>query len=355
MTSPIPDLDRYADERLEGEIDDATWQTLTVEHGNALAIALQQAITRRAAVAELAQPPLPAGLRDKLLPPTAAPAPLRFPWRAVLVTAVAAGLLIAVLPPFHTADTERPPPVVAHEERSAAPSPSAKSHAPEAARAGVAFTVAKVELQTVPDEQVIAALADAVRADAARATVDGDQTTATTLGGVAEDAAVGPHAIALAWAPRHSDEGALAAGRSRDVGTQRRQTTATELDAAGPAPAPTAAAPPVSPAPTTHELRAEGLGSGLATAADSVVVILHNRTVSAWTVAADELRLEARDAHDTVVWHGRIDAIGSLTVEPGGFLSLTITTADWPPTTQTLRATVGDLSSIALPLVPTAD
>lgn len=349
MTSPASDLDRYADERLNGEIDDATWQALATEHGNALAIALQQATIRRAAIAELGQPPLPAALRAKLLPRSAAPAPVRFPWRAVMVTAIAAGLLIAVLPRFHTADTERPPPTVAREEPPAAPSPSAKSHAPEGASAGEAFAAAEVELQTVPDEQVIAALADAVRADAARANVDGDHTTATTLGALADEPAIGPHAIALAWAPRRSAaEGRLESQRSRESGEQRRAMAHPEPEAAGPAPAPAAA--PLA----EHDVPIDGL-SALAPATDGVVVVLHNRTVSAWTVVADHLRLEARDANDTVIWQGRVDAIGSLTVEPGGFLSLTITTADWPPATQTLRATLGELSSGPLPLLPTAD
>lgn len=353
MTSPAHDLDRYADDRLDGEIDDATWQTLTAEHGNALAIALQQATTRRAAVAELPQPPLPVALRAKLLPPTAAPAPLRFPWRAAIATTIAAGLLIAVLPRFHTADTERPQPVVAREERQVESSPSAKSRAADADAAGpsAAFVAAEPEHQAPSDEQVIAALADT-----ARANVDSDRTTATAVSMEMEEASVGPHGIALAWAPRRNDaDGRIASGRSRDLREQRRSAAPAGLDAEGLTPAPAAAAPEAAAPMAVQERPAESLASAQVSSPDTVVVVLHNRTVSPWTIAADQLRLEARDANDAVVWHGRVDAIGSLTVEPGGFLSLTIATADWPAATQTLRATLGDLSSSALPLVPTAD
>lgn len=343
MNLPPDDLDRLADERLDGYIDDDAWTALEQRHGNALAIALHQAHERRAAVAALPRPVLSDTLRAQLLPP--APAPLRFPWRMMATVAVAACLVILVLPRIHVSDPIPSAPSQASEEK-AAPDSRAIAKSEDQVEAPAALAAPQAP-EIVSDELVLAELAETARTNA-------------TGGSFAADAmladAPGPHAIALAWAPRRRDT-AIAAdsqlGRSEPELRQRTQKRVEENDLDGqPAPAAAFSAPAEMEAIKAD--MAEGAATTKLTAAtaDAMVVVLHNRTVSPWTVAADQMRLQAHDASGAVVWEGRVDAIGTLTVAPGGFLSLTVDRADWPPTTRTLRAVLGDLVSAELSLEP---
>jgi hypothetical protein len=57
----------WAEQRIDGELDEGAWAACVAAEPEACAVALRAAQARRAAVAAFARPPLPAALREKLL------------------------------------------------------------------------------------------------------------------------------------------------------------------------------------------------------------------------------------------------------------------------------------------------
>lgn len=147
-----------ADDFLDGEMDNATWDLLRAERGPALDAALHQAKALRAALTGLERPALPAALHHRLLS-TPRPAVVLRPrlWRITIPIALAAALVLAVLLPRQTAQTvtDAPAPVVARRQVAPAPLPScvfdsdASSEPPPASAGKAAHGPAESEADAV--------------------------------------------------------------------------------------------------------------------------------------------------------------------------------------------------------------
>jgi len=378
MTAPDSDLDALADAWLDGELDAAQWQALQDRHGKSLAIAEYQARERRAAVAALPRAELPPALRDRLLPPAASavpaaskrPAILRFPWPILTTAVLAATLVIGVLQlrEWNTEDDSvsfsaaPSTPLVAHqnstgseEGRDGVPSAPVAAAAAEWKREQAEFAhTSRPSADAIPAAEPVGAAQAAPQADLddstlARLRAEAEHqvatTSATTTSTITPTPAdlntIGPYALALVRREHSSMNGGARNGV--DVADRR----GLPQKAAGESAPARADLAKDQPAPRATAAAAEPIAGDAA-----LTVVLYNRTVALWTIPASQVRIEALDATGSVIWSGRAAAMGSLTVPAGGFVSVDLESADWPPETHRLRARVDDLRSPALELQP---
>ncbi len=83
----------------------------------------------------------------------------------------------------------------------------------------------------------------------------------------------------------------------------------------------------------------------------TLIVVLHNRTITPWQITAASLRIEARDAQGVTVWQGRPAAVGTINVAAGGFAHVSVAVDGLPPAAVTIQAQVEALQSTAMPLI----
>jgi len=378
MTAPDSDLDALADAWLDGELDAAQWQALQDRHGKSLAIAEYQARERRAAVAALPRAELPPALRDRLLPPAASavpaaskrPAILRFPWPILTTAVLAATLVIGVLQlrEWNTEDDSvsfsaaPSAPLVAHQNSTGSeegwdgvPSAPAAAAPGEWKREQAEFAhTSRPSADAIPAAEPVGAAQAAseadlddstlarLRAEAERQVATTSATTTSTITPTPADLnTIGPYALALVRREHSSMNGGARNGV--DVADRR----GLPQKAAGESAPARADLAKDQPAPRATAAAAEPIAGDAA-----LTVVLYNRTVALWTIPASQVRIEALDATGSVIWSGRAAAMGSLTVPAGGFVSVDLESADWPPETHRLRARVDDLRSPALELQP---
>jgi|GEM_PF-5332330 len=380
MTAPDSDLDALADAWLDGELDAAQWQALQDRHGKSLAIAEYQARERRAAVAALPRAELPPALRDRLLPPAASavpaagkrPAILRFPWPILTTAVLAATLVIGVLQlrEWNTEDDSvsfsaaPSTPLVARQNSTGSEEgrdgvPSAPAAAAEGKREQAEFAhTSRPSADAIPAAEPVSAAQAAPQADLddstlARLRAEAEHqvatTSATTTSTITPTPAdlntIGPYALALV----RREPSAMNGGARNGVDVADRRGLPQKV--AGESAPARADLAKDQPAPRATAAAAEPV-AGVAALATALTVVLYNRTVALWTIPASQVRIEALDATGSVIWSGRAAAMGSLTVPVGGFVSVDLESADWPPETRSLRARVDDLRSPALELQP---
>ncbi len=260
------DLDALAESRLDGELDDARWRELEAAHGAALAGALARARAVRGAVAAFERPTLPPATRAAILgaapapasaasakPKPAAAAPLRFPWRVLLPTALAAGLVVAIVA---TLGDGGPAPDAAAARRDEVAGRRTHPAAPSAEQKGEERSVLALddEAAAAPPASVPLALKAMKRdsGEADRLAGSGPKPGADSASGGAVRPLQEPTIGAPAWAGDASaDEGALAMrerGEAMPEESQLRRSDADgvlsdALESGAPAAAAAAAAP----------------------------------------------------------------------------------------------------------------
>lgn len=335
-----PDLDQLADDRLDDLVDEAVWEAAVTAHGDALTAAMRRAEARRAAIAGLPRPDFDQALRDRLILSAPRPrrraVPIAQRWWLLAGAGLAAAVLVVV---FRTGDTAASIPVEAPILATRATTTS-EAGTPPAPMVATDPMLARQSARGATVHEGLAK-ASAPRLDDLTELRQTETARSSHAPGFAAPTAVpmeapGPHELVLAWAgPERRERARLGAANTRELQA--------EADAAPAAPAQAAGNADLADA---HAPEAEGG----AASSQRLRLTLHNRTVTPWAVAAEDIRIEALDGDGTVVWRGRVLAEGEVVVAAGATATLFIDDPAWPAQTRSLRAAIVEVRSRALPL-----
>ncbi|MBA3684369.1 MAG: hypothetical protein H0W72_03925 [Planctomycetes bacterium] len=389
------DLAELADLRLDGEIADEPWAQLLARHGQPLANAVDAARRTRAALAGLPSPHLPDSVLQGILAATrrhraapqapvsdpASPAPLRFPARWWVTTALAAGVVVAVLatrgepapPALPTAGIARHDTAKENGESDrmagAEPAPSAPS---VTASAPLAKPGSQVPAPAAAPPARIGATADEWRlADAESGPNDLAVAAQTTAPESPEAAAMpmpsaGATVMAAPSEPPFELAEAAPAPSSDDQAFARLEREARTRNALPAAPAPAEKQAPVrapgpvalslafAPAPAVDQrglAKDEQAFKGVLPQR-ALLVTLANRTVSDLQVQAGSVWLLGYAANGALIWQTALRADEAQVVPAGRELAWTESLAglEVPARVVELRLRGGTTLSETLPL-----
>jgi len=351
---------------LDGELGAAEWESARAADRERCAGALAAARARRAALAGLARPPLPAAVRQRILAATsAALAPTQTMtagrpwWRYALPMALAAGLLLAVALPMRSAprDEAQTAPAVARRDEVAGDGlsegrtsgPATAQATSERAAANAVMSAPPSELAKRDSKETEAALADQAGTEglaeiSALAGVPASPASpapATALIPGAATPAPSPIALQLAWrSPMRSRAVDDAPRQPVEIAgeTDRAQETAGSMPATpGATTTESTLSFPVPPAVASDAVSA---GSSDGDGDRELLVTLLNQTVGDLRVAPGGIRLIGVGGDGRAVWRTTLRSDSETVVPAGRSLSWVQPIAVLPPGVARLRLEV---------------